>query len=103
RNGRAEIVQRLAGPRASGVLPDYPMGSDFTAVEQRLVRALAWLKVNARGAGAARVLVRSWFSGSPRDEDAMARMQLQAPAGWTSRLLARLLSVALAQTRDSRV
>ncbi|MBP6626832.1 MAG: acetyl-CoA hydrolase, partial [Arenimonas sp.] len=45
RNDRAEIVQRLAGPRASGVLPDYPMGSDFTAVEQRLVRALAWLKV----------------------------------------------------------
>ena len=33
-----------------GPLPDYPLGSDFTPVEQRLVKALGWLKANDRDA-----------------------------------------------------
>ena len=48
----AEQLARDAAPfRADGLLPDYPLGCDFTAVEQRLVRALAWLKDATRRPG----------------------------------------------------
>ena len=50
--GLAHAIRRcvsraaLAPFRADGTLPDYPLGSDFTEVEQRLVKALGWLKAN---------------------------------------------------------
>src|SRR5690606_13458604 len=44
RNRAAGLRATLAPFRASGLLPDYPLGSDFTALEQRLVKALEWLK-----------------------------------------------------------
>lgn len=36
----------LAPFRRDGTLPVYPLGSDFTVVEQRLVKALGWLKAS---------------------------------------------------------
>src|SRR3546814_1972639 len=43
-NTPAHIAGLLAPFRASGDLPDYPLGCDFTVVEQRLAKALGWLK-----------------------------------------------------------
>ncbi len=44
RNTPQHLAQALAPFRRDGTLPDYPLGSDFTDTEQRLVRALTWLK-----------------------------------------------------------
>ncbi len=99
RNTRADLSRRLAPLRASGVLPDYPMGSDFTPVEQRLVRALGWLKAR----GGSRMGKLSLLAGALRgpladDAEALARMGFAAPSGLGERIEARLLRRALAAT-----
>lgn len=89
----------LAPFRADGTLPDYPLGSDFTAVEQRLVRALGWLKANtASGVARLRTIAGAMRSSGARDGEALERMGLHAPSGIGERLHARLLSKALAET-----
>ena len=99
RNTRAALAARLAPLRRTGVLPDYPMGSDFTAVEQRLVKALAWLKANTASRGArVRTLLASLSTPAHRDDEAIARMDLVAPGSIGERIEARLLRLALART-----
>lgn len=95
----ATLSTRLAPFRRDGALPDFPMGSDFTPVEQRLVRALAWLKPRAANtAGKARLAVRALMASPPADAEAMQRMDLSAPRGLAEKLEARLLALALADT-----
>ena len=96
----AALAARLAPYRANGCLPDYPMGSDFTPVEQRLVRALAWLKAQTTTAsGKARLIARALLPGNAhRDPEALQRMGLDSPSGMGERIEARLLSLALART-----
>ena len=50
-HARSACATRCAPFRADGTLPDYPLGSDFTEVEQRLVKALGWLKANTATTG----------------------------------------------------
>lgn len=89
----------LAPFRADGTLPDYPLGSDFTELEQRLVKALGWLKSNsATFWGKAFTVVGAAFAGRTDDAEAMARMGLQAPKDFKERLYARLVSYALQNT-----
>lgn len=90
------LRERLAPHRAAGVLPDYPLGSDFTAVEQRLARALAWLKRHS--AGRLQLLVRAAAAAPLADREAMQRMQLDRPHGAGEWLEARLLALALRST-----
>lgn len=97
-NNAAALARRLAPLRQTGVLPDYPMGSDFTAVEQRLVRALAWLKPRAAGVAKLRLLAQALASRGQADPEAMARMGLDAPRGLPARLEARVLGLALRRT-----
>lgn len=98
RNTAAHIARVLAPFRASGDLPDYPLGSDFTAVEQRLVKALGWLKRNtATPTMKFATLGRALLASSANDDDAMARMGLSTPSGLREKLLARLLRLALSQ------
>ena len=95
----ATLSARLAPFRRDGALPDFPMGSDFTPVEQRLVRALAWLKPRAANpAGKARLAVRALMASPPADAEAMQRMDLSAPRGLAEKLEARMLALALAET-----
>lgn len=82
--------------REDGTLPDYPLGSDFTAVEQRLVRALAWLKSNTATRGRTlRTIARALASRGAVDDEALARMDLAAPRSLSDRLFARLVTHAL--------
>jgi acyl-CoA hydrolase len=97
-NNAAALSRRLAPLRRAGVLPDYPMGSDFTEVEQRLVRALAWLKPRGAGLAKARLLLQALAGGRTDDREAMARMGLDAPRGLAERLEARVLALALRYT-----
>lgn len=93
-----EAVRAALRPfRGDGTLPDYPLGSDFTAVEQRLVRALAWLKAHAAtSAGKLRTAAAAFTSRGADDAEALERMGLAAPTSATERLYARLLRHALA-------
>lgn len=99
RNTPARVRDALAPFRGDGTLPDYPLGSDFTDVEQRLVRALQWLKGNTATTGARlRTIASALFSSHPRDDAALARMELDTPSGPGEHLYAKLLSKALAAT-----
>ena len=99
RNTPQRLQAALAPSRADGTLPDYPLGSDFTATEQRVVRALQWLKAStATRGGKLRTIASALRSGTTEDADAMARMQFSAPAGIGERLQARLLALALRRT-----
>jgi acyl-CoA hydrolase len=96
RNTHERLRAALAPFRADGTLPDYPLGSDFTEVEQRLVKALGWLKARTGSAGGkARTIAAALLSPGARDDEAMARMGLAAPKGPGERLEARLLRHAL--------
>ena len=98
-NDPAALATRLAPLRRDGSLPDFPMGSDFTDVEQRLVRALAWLKPRSAGTAAKLgLLAQAVFARARPDAEAMQRMGLAQPATLGQRLEASLLSLALART-----
>lgn len=101
RNSPQRLREALAPLRRQGALPDYPLGSDFTAVEQRLVKALGWLKANTAGSGAkARTVLKALFSSGATDAEAMQRMGLEKPIGLGERLQAQLVALALRETRS---
>jgi len=92
------LGEALAPFRRDGTLPDYPLGCDFTPVEQRLVRALAWLKARtASRRGKLATVAAALFEGGD-DREALARMALADPRGAGERLQARLLRLALRRT-----
>ena len=98
---RGEVLAAALAPfRRDGSLPDYPLGSDFTPIEQDLLRALTWLKANTGStSGKLRGLLAA-LRQPAGDNDAMylQRMGLEQPAGIGERLQARLLRLALART-----
>ena len=101
RNSPQRLSEAFAPLRQQGALPDYPLGSDFTAVEQRLVKALGWLKANTATAGAkARTVLKALFSSGTTDAEAMQRMGLERPIGLGERLEAQLVALALRETRS---
>lgn len=98
---RADVLATALAPfRHDGSLPDYPLGSDFTPVEQDLLRALTWLKANTGGAGGKLRTVLAALRQRAGDNDTMylQRMGLERPAGFGEWLDARLLRLALART-----
>jgi acyl-CoA hydrolase len=99
RNTPEALAATLAPFRADGTLPDYPLGSDFTDVEQRLLRALTWLKQGSTTwRGKLRLLAGVVTGALADDAAALQRMDLHAPAGIGERLQARLVRHALART-----
>lgn len=102
RNTPERLRATLAPFRADGTLPDYPLGSDFTPVEQRLVKALTWLKANtatkaAKLATIARALTGARAS-SADDIEAVTRMGYANPSGFGETLYAKLVALALRET-----
>ncbi|WMJ70334.1 acetyl-CoA hydrolase/transferase C-terminal domain-containing protein [Stenotrophomonas sp. 24(2023)] len=100
RNSPQALSAALASFRSDGTLPDYPLGSDFTEIEQGLVKALGWLKSNTQTRGATVRTVWAALGQRAGDGDApyLQRMGLAAPKGVGERLNARLLRLALART-----
>lgn len=100
RNTGGSLAGRLGPLRRSGVLPDYPMGSDFTPEEERLAAALGWLRARTGSFGGRVATVLAALAGEQaKDDAALERMALQAPRGLGERLEAGLLRHALAKTR----
>ena len=99
RNSPQRLRAALAPFRSDGTLPDYPLGSDFTGVEQRLVRALQWLKAEtASTPGKLRTVMAAMAHGRSDDREALQRMQLDAPHGLRATLDTRLVALALSKT-----
>ena len=99
RNTPAVLRAALLPFRRSGLLPDYPLGCDFSEEEQRLVRALAWLR-SATGtrSGKLATILGALVQGGSTDQAAMQRMSLHSPRGFSEWLDARLVALALKRT-----
>ena len=98
-NTPALLRDALLPFRRNGLLPDYPLGCDFSEEEQRLVRALTWLKsATAKKGGKIATVVRALLRGRTGDQAAMQRMGLGTPTGLGERLEARLVALALNRT-----
>ncbi|MCY7353773.1 MAG: acetyl-CoA hydrolase [Lysobacter sp.] len=101
RNTPEQRRDALGTFRRDGTLSDYPLGSDFTEVEQRLVKALGWLKANTATTGTKlRTITSALFSTEGKDKEALVRMALASPRSIREQLYARLLGLALRQTRS---
>jgi acyl-CoA hydrolase len=99
RNTPQGLRDALAPFRGDGTLPDYPLGSDFTGVEQRLVRALQWLKAHTSSRGDKLLTVAfALFSAGASDDEAMQRMSLDKPGSVGEWIYTKLLRHALARS-----
>lgn len=98
-NSPAALRQTLSPFRRDVLLPDYPLGCDFSAEEQRLVRALSWLKsATATRRGKLTTLLTALRHGKSADQAAMQRMDLDAPRGFGEWIESRLVALALTRT-----
>ncbi len=98
RNTPERLHAALAPLQADGTLPDYPLGSDFTDVERRLVKALGWLQAHTATVGDKMLTVAAaLLSGGLDDPEALERMSLARPRGLGEWLNAKVLRHALAR------
>jgi hypothetical protein len=88
-NNPERIAAALKPMRDNGALPDYPFGSDFTAVEQRLLPALERLQ-SSSALGLAR-LALAGLPAAPDETEPLARMGLEHPKSVTDHLYRALL------------
>lgn len=99
RNNTPEtLARRLAPLRAAGLLPEFPLGTDFTPEEQLLVWALTALKTRSAGwKGKLGLLAGALTTGTPTPDmrGALERMALQAPHNFRERLLRRIVTYGL--------
>jgi len=94
RNTPEQIARVFAPPD----FPRWPFGSDFTAVELRLIPALKQLKAWSRRR---RSLMAALVRGQPqRFPEEMARLGLERPESLRERVYARLLAAALADSGE---
>jgi len=78
--------------------PAYPFGSDFSEVEQALIRALQSLKTLARSKPG--LIAAAWRGEPDRFPDELERLGLDQPTSFKERLYARLLAAVLADQLD---
>jgi len=100
RDNTPERIRRaLADGRAGGLLPAFPFGTDFSAVEQRLMPALGRVRDASISRWQLFKLVLRGLRAGPPDAHARAcleRMGLAAASGLTERVYRHLLRGALA-------
>jgi hypothetical protein len=76
------LAQKLAPIGKCGLLPEFPLGTDFDPDELRLIPALRWLKRHSTGWQRLELAQALLGSESTADESAaLARMGLSAPRG----------------------
>ncbi|MEQ8899521.1 MAG: acetyl-CoA hydrolase/transferase C-terminal domain-containing protein [Roseovarius sp.] len=98
---RANTPDNLAAWLAPHDLPDFPFGTDFDAVERRILPALGHLSATqGHKLGMARLVLSGITAPKPTEE--MARMGMDAPGSLKSRLEAWALAGALLATATDR-
>jgi hypothetical protein len=90
------IARALKPAAAAGLLPAFPFGTDFTAIEQRLIPALQVLK-SATLSQLAALLMRG-LGGRAEYLDCLDRLGLARPKGVTAWFYAALMRGALRAT-----
>lgn len=94
------VARALGEAKAAGFCADYPFGSDFTAVERKLLPALALLKQRVASPAAMLVTVAQALTGGGAGQAHAAeleRMKLARPESLREFLARRLLVWALDQ------
>jgi hypothetical protein len=100
-NTPERLEEAFEAQRRAGLFSEYTFGTDLTRDEIDLARALRWLK-EATGTPAARaVTVARALLSAPRADDLtrLERLNLAEPRSFGEKLGARLVSLALRQTR----
>jgi acyl-CoA hydrolase len=99
----AKLEESFAEPRAAGLFSEYPFGTDLTRQEIDLAHALRWLKSNTTGGLRRTVTVGHALlkRSESADRGHLERLGLGSPANAGERLMAKLVSLALAKTRAS--
>lgn len=98
-----ESLQHWLEPaRRAGLLRQFPFGTDFSEIEQRLLPALTILKQAAKSRRTlARLVVRGFLSSS--DEiPCLERLRLRQCLTWRERLLKYLMLGAIAQSEGNQ-
>jgi len=106
---RANLPERLRGAfdryRKEGHFSEYPFGTDLTAEEIALARALKFLDAHTSDTRellrTARSALASGDAAAARHRSALERMQLEPPQGFSERFLRRLVAFALEATAAS--
>ncbi|UCZ82669.1 acetyl-CoA hydrolase [Pseudomonas sp. L5B5] len=96
--------QRLQATQARHrhLFPEYPLGSDFTAQERDLLRALNWLKSKFKLSEILELGKAALDAPEPEAYPAhLARMELEKPEGLREDLYQRFLLAGLQATRQS--
>ncbi|HEY0973057.1 MAG TPA: acetyl-CoA hydrolase/transferase C-terminal domain-containing protein [Solimonas sp.] len=93
RNLPQHLNAALASARSGDLLPDFPLGSDFTAQEQLLLKALQRVKAAAASTPKWRLLLAALRAPSPRAEDRthLQRLNLETPRTLQDRVARALL------------
>jgi acyl-CoA hydrolase len=95
-NTPARIAAALKPARNAGLLPDYPLGSDFDLTEQRLYRALQKIQsASASPFDLVALATKGALGRNTANEPMLARMQLDRPKSLADHLYRALLSGAL--------
>ena len=98
-NTPGALAARLRPLGERGLLPMFPLGTDFDADEQRLVPALRWLNESASHWRGRLTLAAGMFGAREEaDAPALARMGFAEPKGIRGRLLRRLVALSLRRT-----
>jgi acyl-CoA hydrolase len=99
-NRPEQLYSTLKPFREKNLLPDYPLGCDFTDVELQLMKALGYLKSNTVTTFKKLKLI-AWalLSKSTPESEAMERMKLHAPTSLKEKLVATLVKYALNATK----
>ena len=101
-NTRERLQAALADARGNGALPDYPLGSDFTAQEQRLAAALAAIKQRAAQLPKWRLALKAVFPAPAGDAQAdLERLQLTGRLPFAERTARALLLEELHKARPA--
>lgn len=101
-NTPERLSEKLRAFRRDGTLPDYPLGSDFTDVEQRLIKALGWLKANTDTPWKKLLTVVRALRANTDDQQALERMGLSKPASLGERVEAGLVALGLESTASNQ-
>ena len=97
-NNSPERLQAIAAHHPH-LFPEYPLGSDFSAHEQDLLRALNWLKSKFKLTQIYTLGKATLDAPSPQAfPEHLKRMQLETPQGLREELYQRLLLAGLHAT-----
>ncbi|MCB1844816.1 MAG: acetyl-CoA hydrolase, partial [Halioglobus sp.] len=100
-NNHVQIINDIfSRPQFRASFPEYPLGTDLTATEQRLSVALEWLQRSSGNAsGKLRLALGALMHGNASAHDAaMTRLGLDRVSGLGERMQRRLVGFALQKT-----